>query len=196
MTNIKEEIILIGGGGHCSSVIDVIEQQGIYKIAGIIDLKEKLGENNLGYNIIGCDDDLSELTKKYSNFLITLGQMRTAQKRIDIYLKLQLLKANLPVIISPLAYVSKYARIGNGSVIMHMAQINANVVIGNNCIINSKALIEHDAKIGDHCHISTGVIINGGTKIGEKSFVGSGAVCKENIEILTGSFIKANSLVV
>ncbi len=195
MINNKEEIILIGGGGHCSSVIDVIEQQDIFKIAGIVDLKEKLGERNLGYSVIGCDDDLPELAKEYRNFILTIGQLRSAQRRIEIYGLLQALNVNLPVIVSPMAYISKHASIGKGSVIMHMAQINANAIIGNNCIINSKALIEHDAKIGNHCHISTGAIINGGTKIGESTFIGSGAVCREYIEVPTGSFIKANSLV-
>ena len=31
-----KEIILIGGGGHCKSVIDVIECDGSFKIAGIL----------------------------------------------------------------------------------------------------------------------------------------------------------------
>lgn len=190
----KEEIILIGGGGHCSAVIDVIEQEGIYRIAGIIDLKERVGERNLGYGIIGCDDDLPELAKKYLNFFITIGHLRTAQRRTELFNMIQKLKVNLPPIISPLAYVSKHARIGRGTVIMHMAQINVNAIIGNNCIINSKALIEHDAKVGDHCHVSTGAIINGGTSIGKASFIGSGAVCREYIEVPAGSFIRANSL--
>jgi len=32
----KEQIILIGGGGHCKSCIDVIEQKGRFAIAGTI----------------------------------------------------------------------------------------------------------------------------------------------------------------
>jgi len=32
----KSELILVGGGGHCKSCIDVIERQGKYRIAGII----------------------------------------------------------------------------------------------------------------------------------------------------------------
>jgi sugar O-acyltransferase (sialic acid O-acetyltransferase NeuD family) len=191
----KEEIILIGGGGHCSSVIDVIEQQDIYRIAGIVDLKEKLGGKNLGYSVIGCDDDLPLLIKNYRNFVITIGQLRTAERRIEIFKILIELSANMPVIISPHAFVSNNASTGEGTVIMHMAQVNVNAVIGKNCIINSKALIEHDVQIGDHCHISTGALINGGVKIGESSFVGSGAVCREYIEVPSGSFIKANSLV-
>lgn len=191
----KENIILIGGGGHCSSVIDVIEQGGIYNIAGIVDLQEKIGQKNASYTIIGCDDDLNELSKEYRNFFITIGQIKSPQRRIEIYSKLVQLKVKIPTIISPVAFVSKHALIGKGTVVMHMAQVNINAVIGNNCIINSKALVEHDTSIGDHCHISTGALINGGTRVGEESFIGSGAVCREYLEIPARSFIKANSLV-
>ncbi len=179
----KEKIILIGGGGHCKSCIDVIEQTGIFQIAGIVDLPEKLHQKILGYEVIATDDDLPRLVNEYENFLITLGQIKTPEKRIRIFQALKESGAKLPVIISPIAYVSKHAKIGAGTIIMHHAMINAGAKIGSNCIINSRALIEHDAIIGDHCHIATVAIINGGTVISPKTFVGSNAVCKEYIEI-------------
>ena len=150
----KEKIILIGGGGHCKSCIDVIEQEGKYRIAGIVDVSEKLHQKVLGYEIIATDDDLPRLVNEYENFLITLGQIKSPEKRIRIFQTLKDLGAKLPVIISPLAYVSKHAEIGDGTIIMHHSLINAGAKIGSNCIINSKALIEHDAIIEDHCHIA------------------------------------------
>ena len=45
----KKEIILIGGGGHCKSCIDVIESTNDFSIAGIIDSKDKIGDSILGY---------------------------------------------------------------------------------------------------------------------------------------------------
>ncbi len=179
----EEKIILIGGGGHCKSCIDVIEQTGIFQIAGIVDLPEKLHQKVLGYEIIATDDDLPRLANEYENFLITLGQIKTPEKRIRIFQTLKESGAKLAVIISPLAYVSKHAEIGDGTIIMHHALINAGAKIGCNCIINTKVLIEHDAVIGDHCHIATGAIINGGVKVGRGTFFGSNAVSKEYIEI-------------
>ena len=179
----KEKIILIGGGGHCKSCIDVIEQQGKYQIAGIVDVSEKLHQKVLGYEIIATDDDLPQLAHEYENFLITLGQIKSPEKRIRIFQTLKESGAKLPVIISPLAYVSKHAEIGDGTIIMHQALINAGAKIGKNCIVNTKVLIEHDAIIGDHCHIATGAIINGGVRVGSGTFFGSNAVCKEYIEI-------------
>jgi len=191
----KEPIILIGGGGHCKSVIDVIEQQAVYEIAGIVDIPEKLGEKVFNYEIIGQDSDLPMLVKKYNNFHITVGQIKTPESRIRLFNELIKLGANLPVIISPLAYVSKHANIESGTTIMHFAVVNAGAKVGMNCIINTKALIEHDVVIGNHCHISTGAIVNGGVQIGDNVFYGSGAVCKEYITIPENSFIKANSIV-
>jgi len=154
-----------------------------------VDLPEKLHQKVLGYEIIAADDDLPQLVNKYENSLITLGQIKSPEKRIRIFQTLKELGAKLPVIISPLAYVSKHAEIGDGTIIMHYALINAGAKIGSNCIINTKALIEHDAVIGDHCHIATGAIINGGVRVGSGTFFGSNAVCKEYIEIRENTVI-------
>jgi len=190
-----KEILLIGGGGHCKSVIDVIEQEGKFKIAGIIDNNLKLGTKILDYEVIGKDEDLEKLRQKYNYAFITVGQIKSPDIRIKLFKLLKSLDYELPIIISPLAYVSKYSEIEEGSVIMHHALINANTKIGKNCIINSKALIEHDAVIEDFCHISTGAIINGGVIVRKNSFIGSNSVCKEYIKIKENSFIKAGSLV-
>ena len=179
----KQKIILVGGGGHCKSCIDVIEQEGRFQIAGIVDVPEKLNQKILGYEIIATDDDLPGLVNEYENFLITLGQIKSPEKRIRLFQTLKESVAKLPVMVSPLAYVSRHAKIEEGTIIMHYAFINAGAQIGRNCIINTKALVEHDAVIGDHCHVATGAVINGGVKVGLGTFFGSNAVCKEYIEI-------------
>ncbi|MEA3447198.1 MAG: acetyltransferase [Bacteroidota bacterium] len=190
-----KKIILIGGGGHCKACIDVIETTGLYRIAGIIDTKDKIGEEVLGYPIIGCDDDIPKLSKTFNYFFITLGQIGAPKIRRQLFEKLKNLNLNLPVIISPHAYISKHAVINEGSIIMHHACVNASASIGKNCIINTKALIEHDAIINNHTHISTGAVINGGVIVGENCFVGSGAVTKQMVRIKRNQFIKAQTIV-
>lgn len=191
----KQPILLIGGGGHCKALIDVIEQEGSYFIAGIIDAQERLGEKILGYEIIGCDDDLEKLSSRFSYAVVAIGQIQSPEIRIRVYKHLKSLGFILPSIVSPRAYLSAHATLGEGSVIMHDALVNANATIGKNCIINTKALIEHDAHVLDHCHISTGVILNGGTVIGEKSFIGSNSLSKEYSILGENTFIKAGSII-
>lgn len=195
MSKEKKEIVLIGAGGHCQSVIDVIEHLGDYRIAGLVGMPEETGQKVLGYPVIGSDNDLGRLIKEYADFHIALGFIRSPQRRIDIWNWLTEHKANMPALISPLSYVSIHAVVGAGTIIMHHALVNASATIGNNVIVNTKALIEHDAFVGDHSHIATAAIINGGVRVGSGSFVGSGAVTRQGSEIPDGSFIKANSTV-
>lgn len=188
------KIILVGGGGHCRSCIDVIEQENKFLIEGIVDTPDKVGSNISGYPILYTDNDLPALAKEYIYFFITVGQIKQADKRINLFRILKSLNVHIPTIISPLAYVSRNASLGEGTIVMHHSLINAGVQIGTNCIVNSKALVEHDSIIGDFCHISTGAIVNGGATIGSNTFIGSNAVVVQGVSIKNNSFIKAGSI--
>lgn len=190
-----DEIILVGAGGHARSCIDVIELSGQFKIAGLVDKSANKGQENLGYPILGTDDDLLSLRQKYNYALITVGQIKSPATRVKLFQLLQKIGYTLPVIVSPSAYVSKHAQIAEGAIVMHHAIVNANTRIGNNCIINNKTLIEHDAVIGDHCHIATGAIVNGEVNVGKGSFIGSGAVTKQCISIGNNCVIGAGVIV-
>ena len=188
----KEKIVLIGGGGHCHSVIDVIEQENKYEIIGIVDTKENIGKKVLNYEVIACDDDLETIFQTYKNAVITVGHIKSNELRKKLYTKVKDIGFNLPTIISPLAYVSKYAKVDEGTVVFHQALVNANSKIGKNCIINTKALIEHDVIVEDNCHISTASVLNGGVIVKENTFYGSNTTSKEYIQI--SGFIKAGSV--
>ena len=177
------EIILLGAGGHARSCIDVIEVMDKFKVAGLIERDDITSQKIIGYPIIGTNDNLLELRKEYNFAFISIGQLKSAGTRIKLFQLLKEIGYILPIIISPRAYVSKHAQIGEGTIIMHDAIVNANARIGKNCIINNKALIEHDVIIGDDCHIATGAIINGEVTVGKESFIGSGVVTKHCISI-------------
>ena len=178
-----DKIILVGAGGHARACIDVIEMAGQLKIEGLIEKEKTDKQENLGFPVIGTDDDLQALRHKYSNALITVGQIKASDTRIRLFQLLNQLDYTTPIIISPSAYVSKNAQIGEGTIVMHGTIVNANASIGKNCIINNQALIEHDAIIGDHCHIATGAIVNGEVSVGDQSFIGSGTITKQGISI-------------
>ena len=188
------EIILIGAGGHACACIDVIENMQQYEIAGLVDKSIKPNVELLGYPVLGRDDDLARLRKTFSYALITIGQIKSAERRLSLYKLLVSLGYTLPKCISPFAYVSRHAQVGNGTIIMPGAIVNANANIGLNCIINSAALVEHDAVIGDHCHIATAAVINGEVVVGAESFVGSGTITHQRITIGEKCVIGAGSV--
>lgn len=190
----KRPLILIGGGGHCKSVIEVAESAG-YEIKGILDMPDEVGKEVLpGHKIIGTDDEIS-LYVEECDFFITVGFIKNPALRIKLYNKVKVAGGRLATIIASTAYVSKYAEIGEGTVIMHHAFVNAGAKIGDNCIINTFVNIEHDAVVGNQCHISTGTMVNGECKIGENCFIGSQSVCANCIEIASDIIVGAGSVV-
>ncbi len=192
----KNKIILVGGGGHCISCIDVIEQENKYEIVGILDVKENLNNKIMGYPVIGTDDDMGLVSKECKYFLVTIGQLKNYKIRQQKFEMLKKLDVTLPVVVSPRAYVSSRSSIGEGSIIMHDAVINSGVKIGSNCIINTKSLVEHETVIGDNSHISTNVVVNGQCDIGADVFIGSSSVISNNIRIADRTVIGAGSVVV
>ena len=179
-----KDIILIGGGGHCISCIEIIEQNGSYNIKGILDLPNMVGKDVLGYPIIGTDNDIEKYINDDVSFCITIGQVTAGDNlRKNIYKRIKSIGAKTPTIISPYSKVSKHSSIGDGTVILSNVLINASSIVGDNCIINNKSLIEHGANVGSHSHIATGVIINGECSIGNNCFIGSGSIIRNNIII-------------
>jgi len=177
------DILLIGGGGHCKAVIDVIEAANAWRIAGIVEAPGSDVRDVLGYPVVGHDDKLDALFAHCQNALVTVGQIKTPNVRMRLFARLREIGFSLPTIVSPLARVGRGATIGEGTVLMHFAQIGPDARVGANTIVNSRALIEHDAVVGDHCHVATSAVVNGATRVGNGTMIGSGAVCREGIAI-------------
>lgn len=191
----RNKLVLVGGGGHCRSVIDLLESMNA-PIAGIVHGLHCAAQPMLGYTVLGDDAALPQVRKRFSQALVTVGHIKNAALRQKLYASLVSLDFNLPVCISPLAYVSSHARLGHGSVVLHHALVNAAAQIGNNCIINSKALVEHDCSIADHCHIAVGAILCGNVRVHEGVFVGAGAVVREGVSIGEHALIACGTTVV
>jgi sugar O-acyltransferase (sialic acid O-acetyltransferase NeuD family) len=192
----KKSILLIGAGGHSRSCIDVIEATQKYRIVGLVGKEDEIGNKVNGYEVIGSDNQLQELSNEYQNAHIAIGQIGDFRTRSKAFKNAASFGFELPSIISPKAYVSSSSDIGKGSMVMHGVVINSGVTIGGNCIINTNALLEHDVKIGSNCHISTGVIINGDVTIGDNTFIGSGAVIRNSINIGSEVFVGMRARVV
>ena len=189
-----KKIILIGAGGHAKSCIDVIEGTKKYKIQYL--LEKKIGNQPSKYKkIIHNKKNLIEIKKKIKIAFISFGQIVNKYARQKVYDELKKLGYKFPIIKSQTAYISKTAKILEGSIIMHRSFINADVKIGYNNIINTGSIIEHDVSIGNHNHIAPGAIINGSVKIGNNCFIGSGSVIRQGMIIKSNSFIQAGKVI-
>ncbi len=190
----ERQLIMVGGGGHCRSLIEVAESAG-YAVLGVLDLPENVGKEFLSTQVIGTDDDIPAYVDQ-AEFVIAVGSIKDPSTRIRLFEQVKAAGGKLATVVASTARVSKYATLGEGTVVMHHALVNAGAKVGSNVILNSFADIEHDSVIGDHCHVSTGAIVNGGCRVGSACFVGSGAVLVQGINVGEGIVIGAGSLVV
>lgn len=189
----SKPLILVGGGGHCKSVIEAAESAG-YGILGVLDMPEDLGKEILFTKVIGTDDDIPSYVDQ-AEFVVTVGFIKNPSTRIKLFNRIKEAGGRLATIVASTAYVSKYATIGEGTVVLHQAFVNAGAVVGRNVILNTATNIEHDAVIGDNCHISTGTMVNGECKVGDRCFVGSQSVLANCIAIGDDIIVSAGSFV-
>ncbi len=193
----KEKILLIGAGGHARSCVDVIELENRFQIAGYVD--KNLNKKAFKYPVLGCDEDLKTLFKSYKFAFLALGQIKSADLRMSLYETLKTIGFKLPTIVSPLAYISPYAKINQeASIIMHHALVNTGASVGKACILNTKSLIEHDAVVEDFCHISTAAVVNGKCRVKKQSFLGSNTHLKHKqvLEDETVYYNKIHTLII
>ena len=191
----SQPLLLIGCGGHARSVIDVVESSGLWYGYGLVGLPEQVGDEALGYPVLGCDQAVPSLRQQCPYALLSIGQIGLTPHRKRLGQLLETLNYSLTVVVSGNAYVSRHAKIGVGTSVGHGATVNAGAILGQFCILNSNALIEHDVEICDYCHISTGVLVNGGTKVGPNSFIGSGSVVREGLDLPPNTVISAGKRV-
>lgn len=190
-----KKIVLIGAGGHCKVIIDLIESLKEYDIFGVTDKKE-IG-TILDYKIVGNDSKLENIYKSGVHYaFICVGSISNLLLRNKIYIKLKKIGFYIPLLIHKYAVVSPYTYIEEGTCVMAGAIVNPGVCIGKNCIVNTSSVIEHDCKIGDNTHISPNAALSGGTKVGNNTHIGIGSSIIQGVTIGNNVTVGAGAVVI
>ncbi|GFP77105.1 acetyltransferase [Clostridium fungisolvens] len=192
-----EDLLLIGGGGHCKGVLDTITSSDNFNVVGIIDIKEKVGSYVDEIKVIGTDDDLEKIFENgIKNAFITIGNVNVSSVRRNIFMKLKKIGFKFPQIIDSSAVISTNCIIGEGTYVGKRVVVNSHAIIGVNCIINSGSIIEHDCIIGDFTHIAPGAVLSGGVNVGNNSLLGTNSTVIQGINIGENTLIGAGSVVI
>lgn len=192
----NNKLVLVGGGGHCKSVLDAAIRANYFSEIVITDCSIPVNTKILGCKVVGNDEVLPKLFEKgFKWAFITIGSIKATDIRRSVFLKTQKIGFCFPTIIDPSAVVSASALIGKGVYIGKNTIVNADVVINDMVIINTAAIIEHDCKIGDFTHIAVGATVCGGTEIESDVFVGANATIVQGVKIGMKSVVGAGSIV-
>lgn len=190
-----KKILLIGGGGHCKSVLQGMKRDGC-AVYGIVDKENGLKRDVLGVPTIGTDVDLSSLAKQGCLAIVTVGSVKNNDARRGLYDKACSAGLVMTNYISKEALISEGVSFGKGTVVLDRVIINVDTKIGNNCIINTGAIVEHDCVVDDHVHIASGAVLSGGVTVGELAFIGAASVIRQGVRIGRGAVVGAGAVVV
>jgi sugar O-acyltransferase (sialic acid O-acetyltransferase NeuD family) len=189
-----KDLILIGSGGHAKVVIDIIEEEGLYKIHGV--LTNDLIKSFCGYPVLGNDDylDQLQLNQKYK-IAIGIGGFKDNLLRKKIYNKFAQQNFDIVNCIHPTAVISSSVKLGKGLVIFAGVILNPEVVIHDNCIIATGSTIDHETIIKSHCLISAGVTIGANTCIEEESLCALGSKVISQVNVGKNVLVAAGAVV-
>ena len=179
-------MIVYGASGHGKVIIEILEDMGIDDII----LWDDAATGSIwDYPIVKphvMDDDFDE------QIVVAIGVNATRKKVVEK------LSSDTDYInaIHPSAIISKRANIGDGTVVMAGATINADTDIGTHCIINTNASIDHDCVLGNYVHISPNATLSGIVSVGEGTHIGAGASVIQDIKIGKWCTIGAGAVVI
>lgn len=171
---------LYGASGHAKVIMEILKANGV-EIEGLVDDNPDIIEL-LGYPVYHQRTDLSPM-------IVSIGN-NAIRKHIVEKLPVEYGQA-----IHPTAIVSHTAIIGEGTVVMQGAIVQACTRIGKHCIINTGASVDHECIVEDFVHISPHATLCGNVHVGEGSWVAAGTVVLPGVKIGKWSVIGAGSVV-
>jgi sugar O-acyltransferase (sialic acid O-acetyltransferase NeuD family) len=190
----SEKVLIYGASGHGKVIIDIVEQEGRYEIAGLLDDDPAIqGQNFCRYPILGGFSLLNEGIHRDCKLILAIGDN---QARRRLWKKLKELGYELVCAIHPSAQIARDVSIGPGTVIMANTAVNSGTKVGENVIINTGATIDHDCVIEDYVHISPEAHLAGNVRVGELSHIGIGVSVVQGVKIGKGVIIGAGTVVI
>ena len=107
-------------------------------------------------------------------FLLTMGDNKI---RTELTEKIISLGGDVPTLIHPMAFVSRFAKISPiGVYISPFSYVQADSSVGRNSVLLSHVNISHTTTIGESCFIAGGATIGAYTIVEDYVFVGQGAL--------------------
>ncbi len=187
-------IVIYGAGGHAKAVIDTVEKEGRFAIAGLLDGRRPAGTIMYGYEVLGDESWLVSPSQKLAGLLVAIGDNWTRAKAVRAIAGIA---PGAPFVsaVHPDSSVARGASIGAGSVIMAGAVIGSDTVVGQHNVLYTHASLDHDCATGDFVTLAPKACTGGSVRIGDYSVLSLQAAVVHNRSIGEHTVIGAGSVV-
>ncbi|EHG7581693.1 MULTISPECIES: acetyltransferase [Citrobacter] len=192
---LNKPLVIIGGGGHASVIVDILKQQNRDIIAIIS--PDDISKRNIfeGLNVFSNDIDIAKFKPDEVRLINGIGVLPGSEIKYKVTLFFKSMGYIFETVVANDAYVSPFASLDEGVQIFPGVIVQPGSHIGAHTVINTRATIEHDVILGAYNAISPGAIICGQCKTEDHVFIGAGATVIQNVEIGSKATIMANALV-
>lgn len=163
----KDKLLLVGAGGLGRVTL---EHATLTFDCSFVDDGYPVGTEICGVPVVGAIQDLARLRKEYTHLVVTIGDNHL---REQIYRQAEELDFAFPNVVARSAYVSPFARLGWGCILLNNAVVQNGVQVGNGVILNAGAEAHHDCTIDDFALIYTNSVIRTGATVGKRAKIGS-----------------------
>lgn len=187
-----KRLAILGASGHGKVVADCAEMCG-WESVSFFDDAWPDKQNNGKWPVVGDTNALLAHITEFDGVLVAIGNNAVREAKLRNF---SARDAVLPVLVHPAAVVSRYAKIGAGSVVFAGAVVNVDCCIGRGAIINTGSTVDHDCVLGDAVHISPGAHLAGGVCVGDRSWVGIGSSVRQLVRIGCDVMVGAGAVVV
>ena len=172
----KEKLLLVGAGGFGRMVA---EQALLQYDCAFVDDGQPVGTEVCGIPVIGGIASLPELRKSYDLLAVGVGNNSF---RAQVYERAAAMGYTFPNIIAPSAYVSPFAKLGVGCVILQNACVQNGAIVGNGVLLNAGTEVHCDAVVEDYALIYANSVVRTGAKVGKYAHIGSNVtVCNSAV---------------
>ena len=187
----KNEIVLVGLGGHAKAVLD-LKSFSTKSITSYIDKRPM--RDNLGLSYLGdkVTNDIIEIFKILPGF--SYYNFHTRERHYNVFGEWNSYHFCDPII-DESARIGNDSRIGNGTVVFPGVIIGRNVEIGEGCVINSGSIIEHNSIVKRFTHVAPSATICGNVSIGQYSLIGANCTIINGLEICDYAIVRAGEII-
>lgn len=191
-----KRVVIIGAGGHAREVADILRNQtgeGLSVLGFVVDDPENHNRTVAGLPVLGNWRWFEGADRSELFVICAIGLPHLRRQLVERALAQEFRFANA---ISPLAYVSPEAKIGEGVMIFPFSFVSSGSSIADHAIVNAGATVSHQTSVASYGTLSPGVHVAGNVSIGEGCFLGIGASVIQGVAIGQWSTIGAGAVVI
>lgn len=193
-----KKVVIIGAGAHGREVADILCHQtkatrDIEALGFVDDNHDLHGQSRDGLPVLGDWSWFEGADRKDFAVVCAVGLPLICRRLVE---RAQSIELTFASVVSPLAHISSFARLGEGVTIFPGVVINSGAFVDSHSILNVGVSISHDSIVGPYSNINPGARLAGNVTVGEGCYIGMGASVIQGRTIGPWSIVGAGAVVI